>query len=66
MKKAMLNKQDYIKSQRAKEQQAIKDGYDWNEIRLAYKNQREIRKVGYLDKHSLENAREEIKQLNKQ
>ena len=58
-------KQEYIESQKAKEQEAREKGYSDEEIRLAYKHQREIMKVSYLSDRALMLAREQINKINK-
>ena len=56
----MLNKAEYIASQRQREQEARDNGYSEAEIRKAYEIAREMG-VGYLSDFTLEEARERLK-----
>lgn len=60
----MFNKQDYIAEMRAKESQALKDGYSKEEIREAYKVAKTM-KVNYLSFYTLKRGREELQKNGK-
>ena len=60
----MLTKSEWIEEQKLKEKRAKENGFTDEEIKLAYKINRECRKVSYIDKYALLDAREQLKKLD--
>ncbi len=61
----LITKTKWIQEQKAREAEAIKNGYSTLEIATAYKINREGRRVSYIDKWSLLAARKQIKKNGK-
>ena len=57
----IMTKAEYIAEQQARERRALRDGYSWEEILEAYRLNHEGRRVSYIDKYALEDARENLK-----